>query len=383
MQKKNGTVYLDNAATMPMSNSTILQLMKLCKELHGNPSSAHTAGYDAAQAISDAQISIARDIKCQPWDIYFTSGGTEADNWALRGTLTKGDHLITSSIEHHAILNTARYLEAQGVEATYVNPTSDGIIHLKDIIAARKPNTKLISLMLVNNEVGTIQPIEEIAEWAKANDILVHTDAVQAVGHMPINLGALEVDMLSASAHKFGGLKNTGFLFIRNSQSKSNPVKPLLYGGNQQNSLRPGTLDPIGASIMAIALDECIKTDVKGSATRDAVWSLLLENVLSIEGVSLNGSVDRRLRNNINIRIKGVDAEALVTSLNEQGICISAGAACSSGDKKPSHVLTAMGMDKEAASESVRITISGNTSVSDIHEFMDKFAVTVNFLRQR
>ena len=385
MQKKNGIIYLDNAATMPMRGSTVLHLVRLCSELYGNPSSTHNAGYDAMGAISDAQISIAQSLGCNPWDIYFTSGGTEADNWALRGVLKRGDHLITSSIEHHAILNTAKYLETQGVEVTYVNPTSDGIVHLKDIIAAKKSNTKLISLMLVNNEVGTIQPIEEIAEWAKANGILIHTDAVQAVGHMPINLKTLEVDMISASAHKFGGLKNSGFLFIRDTHLKGKFIEPLLFGGNQQNSMRPGTLDPVSISIMAMALDDCIKTDVKSSSSRDAIWSLLLEQVLSVEGVSVNGSigVGRRLHNNINIRIEGVDAEALVTSLNEQGIYISAGAACSSGDKKPSHVLKAMGMSDEACSESVRITTSGDTTVNDIHGFIEKFAVTVNFLRQR
>lgn len=385
MKRKNGEIYLDNAATMPMTSNTALYLVRLCSELYGNPSSPHKAGYDTMKAISDSQVSIAQNLNCNPWDIYFTSGGTESDNWALRGVLKKGDHLITSSIEHHAILNTAKYLESQGVEVTYVSPTSDGIVHLRDIITARKSNTKLISLMLVNNEVGTIQPVEEIAEWAKANNILMHTDAVQAVGHMLINLKTLEVDMLSASAHKFGGLKNSGFLFIRDTHLKDKFIEPLLYGGNQQNDLRPGTLDPISASIMAKALDECIQSDVKNSTARDALWSLLLEQVLSIEGVSINGSigVGRRLHNNINVRVEGVDAEALVTSLSEQGICISAGAACSSGDKKPSHVLEAMGMDDKACSESIRITTGGETTVSDIHEFIEKFTVITNFLKQR
>lgn len=358
---------------MPIS----IQMIDKYRVKYGNPSSQHAKGYEAAAEIAKAKAYISNKLCCLPEEIYFTSGGTESDNWALRGILKPHDHLITTSFEHHAILETAKYLERMGVEVTYVAPHQDGIVRLKDIIAAKKPNTKMVSVMYVNNEVGTIQPIREIADWAKSVGLIVHTDAVQAVGHMDINLLELGVDLLSASAHKFGGCRNNGFLFVRSGVQ----IEPIIFGGSQQNGMRAGTMDTMGIAIMADALGNASLSNFLHKESMNAIWSKLVDGLLGINGVSINGSLTGRLKNNLNVYIKGVDAQALVASLSEMGIYVSAGAACNEGDKKPSHVLKAMGLSDEVATHSIRITTSSRTDVDDVNRFITCLKQCVDMLR--
>lgn len=374
---KNGEVYLDNSATMPMSNLNAIKACSWYRKYYGNPSSQHAKGYEALEQIDVARTSIATQLGCLPEELYFTSGGTEADNWALRGILKPHDHLITTAFEHHAILETAKYLESIGVEVTYVKPNSDGVVRLRDIISAKKPNTKMISVMYVNNEVGTIQPIAEIADWAKSEKLIMHTDAVQAIGHININLSKLGVDLASASAHKFGGCRNNGFLYVR----KGTKINPLMFGGGQQNGLRPGTLDVIGIKMTSEALEDAMYyTNTLGNV-RDSVWALLVDKMLCIKGVTINGSLNQRLKNNLNIYVKGVDAQALVASLSEMGIYVSAGAACNEGNKSPSHVLTAMGLSDEVATHSIRISISHETTAENIEQFAQYLKQCIEMLR--
>lgn len=369
----NGEIYLDNSATMPM-NVVMLDKSRLH---YGNPSSQHAKGYEAAEDVANAKEIISSELNCMPEEIYFTSGGTESDNWALRGILKPHDHLITTSFEHHAILKTAKYLERMGVEVTYVAPHEDSIVRLKDIIAAKKPNTKMVSVMYVNNEVGTIQPIREIADWAKSEGLIVHTDAVQAVGHMKINLLELGVDLMSASSHKFGGCRNTGFLFVRSGT----PIEPMIFGGSQQNGMRAGTLDNMSISIMARAL-KASSTDMllHDNALNDT-WQFLVDGLLGIDGVSINGSLTNRLRNNVNAYIKDVDAQALVTALSELDIYVSAGAACNEGEKKPSHVLKAMGLSDEVATHSIRISMNYRTEREEIEKFLVCLKQCIDIIR--
>lgn len=372
-------IYLDNAATTPIRVSLIMKLPTLFNEYYGNPSSLYTLGTKSKEMIDRARGEIAEQIHCSPDEIYFTSGGTESDNWALRGTVNPGDHIITTEFEHPAILNTCKYLETQGVEVTYIKPNPKGFVELGDFIKARQPNTKLISVMLVNNEIGTIQRVKEIAQWATSEGILVHTDAVQALGHIPVDVEDLCVDMLSASGHKFGAPKGVGFLYVK----KTVNLSPMIFGGHQENNMRAGTENPVGIFLLAEALKMSCKDMKYSQAGVSALLDHLFIGLDSIKGVHLNGSPDNKVRGIINVCIDGVKAENLIMFLNEEGICISAGSACMSGTGVASHVLKSIGLTDEQASSSVRISIGQQTTVKDIDTFLEKFKHYIKLIREQ
>lgn len=368
-------VYLDYAASAPMDTFLAYDIPDRVIRYYGNPSSMHQQGVKANKLINDSKRMIAEIINCEPEEIYFTSGGTESDNWALRGIVKPGDHIITTAIEHSAVLETCKYLETKGVEVTYVKPDKDGRVALKDVIAAKRDNTKLLSIMYVNNETGVVQHIKSIAEWAKSEGIIVHTDAVQAVGKLLINLKELDVDLLSASAHKFGGLKGTGFLYVR----KGTEIAPLIFGGGQQNGMRSGTEDAVGAYFMAVSLVAFHNKTLALALTTEKTLRHLVNSLFGISGVYANSYIHTNI---VNVYIEGVDAESLVTAMSEMGYYISAGSACHSGDKKPSHVLKAMGYSDERCNQSIRISIGYETTVPEIDEFIEMLKVNINLLRQ-
>lgn len=365
-------IYLDNAATSRPRLGLSMQVANRLNKYYGNPSTIYEVGSDANALIQIATEKIAKKIGCDADELYFTSGGTESDNWALRGILKQGDHLITTAIEHPAVLRTARHLESLGIEVTYISPDPKGFVRLRDVINAKRDNTKLVSVMMVNNETGAIQPISSIADWASANGILMHTDAVQAVGHIDVNVEELGVDLLSASAHKFGGLKGSGFLYVR----KGTPIELLIYGGGQQNGMRSGTMDAVAIDAMAYALEQPINSNAIF-----ALWQQLVEKLTSIEGVSINSPLKDCSHNIINAYVEGVDAEELVMALSEQNIFISAGSACHSGSKEPSHVLKAMGYSDEHCRQSIRISFDETLTVKDINTFIKVLGTQIKMLR--
>ena len=368
-------VYLDYAASAPMDAVLAHNIADMAHRCYGNPSSIHQQGVKIKQLINNSKQMIADVINCEPEEIYFTSGGTESDNWALRGIVKPGDHIITSAIEHSAVLETCKYLETKGVEVTYVKPAKDGRVALKDMIAAKRDNTKLLSLMYVNNETGVVQRIKTIAEWAKSEGIIVHTDAVQAVGKLPINLKELDVDLLSASAHKFGGTKGTGFLYVR----KGTEIAPLIFGGGQQDGMRSGTENAIGDYFMAASLVTEYNKSLALISTTEKTRRYLVDSLLGISGIHANSHIDTNI---VNVYIEGVDGESLVTAMSEMGYYISAGSACHSGDKKPSHVLKAMGYSDERCNQSIRISIGFDTTVLQIQKFIEMLKFNIDLLRQ-
>lgn len=350
-------IYADNAATTKISDSAFEQMLPFLRELYGNASSQYSLGVKAKRAIEQARKQVAESIGAQPSEIVFTSGGSEANSWILHGIANsyKGEsiHIITTAIEHHSVLNSCHALESMGVEVTFLPVNSDGMVSVGRLKSAIRPNTKLVSVMLANNEIGTIQPVAEIGEFLSSRGILLHTDAVQAIGHIPVNVNELHVGFLSASAHKFNGAKGTGFLYIQSGLSVPN----LMFGGEQEHGNRAGTENVAGIVAAGFALTESINHMQQDAAQ---LWAMTKETIEMIReripSVRINGSQQARLPGIINIGFDGVSGESLMNILDLRGICISTGSACTSGKSEPSHVLLALGQSGQQANSAIRIS---------------------------
>ncbi len=375
-------VYLDNSATTAIRPEVRDAMLPYLGEIYGNASSAHAVGRKARVAVEAAREEIARILNAESGEIYFTSGGTEADNIALFGTAAqqekKGKHIITSAIEHNAIIDSCQELERRGFEVTYLPVGKEGIVRLEDVKAAIRPDTILISIIMASNEIGTIQPIKEIAAIAKEHGILMHSDAVQAAGRMEIDVKDLGVDMLTISAHKFYGPKGIGVLYIRRT------VRPrsLFFGGHQEKKLRPGTESVhniVGmAKALSLAVADMAEENVRLRILRDKLSAGLLERVPHIV---INGDEKRRLPHNTNVSFLYVEGESLILSMDRVGIYASSGSACSSASLEPSHVLMALGMDHQQAHGSVRFTLGRETTEADIDYVLENIPVIVERLR--
>lgn len=375
-------IYLDNAATTSVSEEVFEAMKPYFCEQYSNPSAVYSFAGQSMKAVDEARARIAELIGAQPNEIYFTAGGSESDNWAIKAAAEanakKGKHIITSTIEHHAVLHTCQYLEKQGFEVTYVNVDEYGVVKLDELKAAIRPDTILITIMAANNEIGTIQPLKEIGEIAKEHGILFHTDAVQAYGHIPLNVDELHIDMLSASGHKFHGPKGIGFLYIR----KGVRVGSFIHGGAQERSRRAGTLNTPGivgvgaaAAQASRTLDENLK---KETQLRDYLIRRVLEE---IPYSRLNGDPVKRLPGNANFCFRFIEGESLLILLDQKGICASSGSACTSGSLDPSHVLLAIGLPHEIAHGSLRLTLSEDTTKEDIDFTVDELKKIVERLR--
>ena len=376
------TIYLDNASTTRVRKEVLDAMLPFFIEEYGNPDSIHAMGRPGRDAVKVARAAIADVIGAKPEEIYFTSGGSEADNWAIKSSVlgphAKGKHVIVSSIEHHAIINTCEYLEKLGIDVTYLPVDKYGIVSPETVEAAIRPDTAIISVMTANNEIGTIEPIREIGEVARKHKVLFHTDAVQAYGQIDVNVDRDNIDLLSTSAHKLGGPKGIGFLYIRNGVK----LDPLIHGGEQERGIRGGTTNVPGAVGFGKAA-ELAKGDMKERADKEiALRDHLIKRVLEeIPYSYLNGHPTQRLPGNANIRFAFVEGESLLMSMNMAGVCISTGSACASGSLDPSHVLLATGLKHEEAHGSLRFTVSAETSMEDIDYTVDTLKSVVGRLR--
>lgn len=372
-------LYLDHAASTYPYKEAVAKAFISSRDYYGNPSSSHGFGVKADREIRMARNKCAELIGSSADEIYFTSGGTESNNLALLGTLKAGDSVIVSAIEHSSILNTCRTLTKRGVDVTYVGVSKGGIVNLKEIENAITNRTKLISIMSANNEIGTLQPIHKIAEIAHNHNILFHTDAVQTIGHIPINVNDYGIDMLSASGHKFHSLKGTGFLYVRNGIK----LNPIICGGSQERGLRAGTENVCGIVSMGVAA-EMVKDKLdKGSMLRvkkirDYIQKSVMEK---IPFATVNGELDYRLANILSLSFRFVDSGILIDTLSSEGIYVSGKSACTSTDSKPSHVLEAIGLDKCYLNGTIRISLDESMSYADADYFVDKLVDAVKMLR--
>lgn len=376
------TIYLDNAATTRMNEKVLAEMMPFFRETYSNPSAIYTFAAESRKAVDNARRQAADVIGANPEEIYFTGGGSESDNWALKAAVEayaeKGKHIVTSKIEHHAILHTCKYLEKQGCEVTYLDVDENGIISLKQLKEAIRPDTILISIMAANNEIGTIEPIAEIGKIARENNVLFHTDAVQAYGHIPINVDEMNIDMLSASGHKLSGPKGVGILYIR----KGVKIRSFIHGGAQERSRRAGTLNVPGIVGFGKAAEIAKETIGERSSYEIKVRDHLITRVLDeIPHVRLNGHRTDRLPNNANFCFRFIEGESMLILLDQLGIYASSGSACTSGALDPSHVLLAIGLPHEIAHGSLRLTLSEETTTSDIDFVVDELKKIIERLR--
>lgn len=375
-------IFFDNASTTRMKQETLGAMMPYFIEKYANPSSIHSMAKEPRAAVDNARATIAKILNAEPNEIYFTSGGTESDNWALisgaRMNSKKGKHVIISSIEHHAIIETAEYLEKEGFEITRLKVDKDGLVDPGELRFAIRPDTTLISVMMANNEIGTIEPIAEIGKIAKENGIIFHTDAVQAVGHIPIDVRGMNIDLLSASGHKFGGPKGVGFLFMR----KGIKLPPFIHGGAQENGERAGTTNVPGIVGMGKALEISASNMKRNTEYLIKLRDHYIERVeKEIPFSKLNGHRTKRLPGNANFSFKFVEGESLLMLLNMNGICVSTGSACASGSLDPSHVLLGIGLPHEIAHGSVRVTLSEENTMEEIDHAVDVLKSSLERLR--
>ena len=375
-------IYLDNAATTKTSEEVVAAMLPYFTEYYGNPSSVYEFASESKKAVSNARRTIAETLGAQENEIYFTAGGSEADNWALKATAeayqSKGKHIITTKIEHHAILHTAEYLEKRGFEITYIGVDENGVVKVDELEKAIRPDTILISIMFANNEIGTIQPIKEIGEIAKKHGVLFHTDAVQAYGQLPINVDELHIDMLSSSGHKLNGPKGIGFLYIR----KGVKIRSFVHGGAQERKRRAGTENVPGIVGYGKAAEIAAKTMKERTAKEIELRDHLIDRVLAeVPYTRLNGHRTNRLPNNANFSFQFVEGESLLILLDNNGICASSGSACTSGSLDPPHVLLAIGLPHEIAHGSLRLTLSAETTMEDIDFVVDCIKQIIERLR--
>ena len=375
-------IYADNAATTKMSDTAIQTMIARMNETWGNPSSLYTHGQRAKEALEDARERIAAVIGAEPREIYFTSGGSEADNQALRTAAEIGrrngkKHIISTAFEHHAILHTLARLEKEGFEITLLPVHEDGIVRVEELESMLREDTCLVSVMYANNEIGTIQPIREIGELCSQRGILFHTDAVQAVGHLPIDVKADHIDLLSASAHKFHGPKGVGFLYARRGVRLSN----LIEGGAQERGKRAGTENVPGIAAMAAALDEANEKMAENAAHLTAMRDRLIAGLREIPHAALNGDAVQRLPGNVNFCFEGIEGESLLLLLDDKGICASSGSACTSGSLDPSHVLLAIGRVHDVAHGSLRLSLGEDVTDEQVDYLIRSVREVVEYLR--
>ncbi len=375
-------IYLDNAATTKTAPEVVEAMLPYFTEYFGNASSVYGFAGNSKEAMAKAREIIADSLGAKANEIYFTAGGSEADNWALKATAesykAKGNHIITTKIEHHAILHTAEWLEKNGFEVTYLNVDENGVIKLDELKAAIRPETILISVMFANNEIGTIEPIKEIGEIAKANGILFHTDAVQAFGQVPINVDELNIDMLSSSGHKLNGPKGIGFLYIR----KGVKIRSFVHGGAQERKRRAGTENIPAIVGYGAAVERAMNTMKERTDKEIELRDYLIDRILKeVPYTRLNGHRTNRLPNNANFSFQFIEGESLLIMLDMEGICGSSGSACTSGSLDPSHVLLAIGLPHEIAHGSLRLTLSDETTKEDINFVVEKVKEIVARLR--
>ncbi len=380
--EKVKTVYVDNAATTAMSDRAIEAMLPYFKGVYGNPSSLHTVGQEAKEALDAARAKIASLIGAKPNEIYFTSGGSEADNQAIcsaaYGGLAKGKkHIVTSAFEHHAVLHTLKKLEKEGFEVTYLDVHENGIISPAEVAAAIRPDTALVTVMYANNEVGTIEPIREIGEVCRAKKVIFHSDAVQAVGHIPVDVVADNLDMLSVSAHKFHGPKGVGFLYCRSGVA----LRSFIEGGAQERSKRAGTENIAAICGMAAALEDAVAHMSENMQKEAYLRDKLISGLSKIEHSKLNGDRNQRLPGNVNMCFEGIEGESLLLLLDSKGICASSGSACTSGSLDPSHVLLALGLKHEVAHGSLRLSLSEWNTEEEIDYIIEQVPKVVEYLR--
>lgn len=376
-------IYLDNAASAPVLPEAFEAAAPFLTECFGNPSSIHAQGRRAALAIIEAREKCANAIGAKPEEIYFTSGGTEADNMALRSAALSGrkagrTRIVTTLIEHPAVLNTCKSLEKQGFDVEYIGTDSEGFINMGQARELIDKNTAVVSVMAANNEVGTIQPINEIAELCREKGAIFHTDAVQAAGHIPLDVEKTGCDMLSVSAHKFGGLRGAGFLYCRGGV----PLEPLIFGGGQENGMRSGTENTAAIVSMGKALEISYGNIVRDLEYVARLQERLIDELLEIPGSRLNGGASRRLAGNVNVSFSGIEGESLVLGLDMRGVCASSGSACASGEEEPSHVLRAMGIPEDMLKGSLRLTLSARNTAEEIDAAAAAVRETVGTLRE-
>ncbi len=375
-------IYVDNASTTKMNQAAVDAMLSCLQEDYGNPSSLHSMGQKAAALISKARADISNCIGVAPKEIYFTSGGTESDNQALLtgaeyGRRNNKFHIISQKTEHHAVLHTLAKLEKQGFEITLLDVDSEGNITPEQVKNAIRDDTALVTIMYANNELGTIFPIKGIAEVCREKGVLFHTDAVQAVGHIPIDLRDIRCDMLSFSAHKFGGAKGTGALFVRNGLCPARVIE----GGSQERGYRPGTENVPGICAMAAALKYSTSKILENMKKIAEMRDQLIKGLSAIPQSVLNGSTNHRLPGNVSMCFEGIEGESLLLLLDAKGICASAGSACASGSLKPSHVLTAIGRDENLAHGAIRFSLSAENTPAEIEYVIKSVTDSVNTLR--
>ena len=376
-------IYMDNAATTPVHDEVLAAMLPYFKENYGNASGLYTIAKISKKALEGARKTVAEAIGANPEEIFFTGSGTESDNMAIRGVAEalreRGNHIITSAIEHHAVLHTCEYLEKHGFEVTYLPVDPYGKIDMKELTEAIRPETILISIMFANNEIGTIQPVEEIGKLAREKNILFHTDAVQAVGHVAIDVSAMQIDLLSMSGHKLGAPKGVGALYVK----KQVPMIPLIHGGAQEKKMRAGTENV--ASIVALAkaieisVSEMEKVTGQIRKLRDKLISEILEKIPYSQ---LNGHPTDRLPGNCNVSFRYIEGESILLMLDSMGVAASSGSACTSGSLDPSHVLLAIGLPHEVAHGSLRLTLDYLNTEEEVEYVLDKLTMIVEKLRK-
>lgn len=375
-------IYADNAATTALSPEVLQDMMPYLTTVYGNPSSMYSIGSEAQKAVELARVDVAEAINALPREIFFTSGGSESDNWAIKGVAralkAKGkNHIITSAFEHHAVLHTCDALKKEGFEITLLDVHSDGLVRPEELEAAIKDTTALVSIMYANNEIGTIQPIEELGAICRKHGVLFHTDAVQAMGNVPIDVKKQNIDLLSMTAHKLHGPKGCGALYIRQG------VRPqiLIDGGAQERGMRAGTENVAGIVGLASAVKRAKATMEQRTERLTGLRNRLIDSLSKIERSRLNGDREKRLPGNINMCFEGIEGEALLLRLDLMGICASSGSACTSGSLDPSHVLLAIGLPHEIAHGSLRLSFSDETTEEDIDYIAKCVPQVVNTLR--
>ena len=376
-------IYLDNAGTTKVSQHVLEKMMPYFSEEYGNASSLHTLGQKAKEVLEEARANVAKCINCLPREIYFTSGGSESDNQAILSSSIIGarknkKHIITSKFEHHAVLHTLTKLEKQGYEVTYLDVYENGIVHPEDVEKAIRPDTCLVTIMFANNEIGTIQPIKEIGEICHKHGVIFHTDAVQAVGHIPVDVKEMNIDMLSISGHKFHGPKGVGALYAKNTILLSS----LIEGGAQEKGKRAGTENIAGIVGLSTALCDAVSEMQEVAKKETLLRDKLIKNLSKIPHSALNGDAMKRVPNNFNMCFEGIEGESLLLLLDDAGICASSGSACTSGSLDPSHVLLAIGRPHEVAHGSLRLTLSKYTTEEEIDYVIKRVPEIVEYLRR-
>ncbi len=375
------TVYADHAATTPVCRAALEAMTDYIQQHHGNPSGLHSSAQAAKRVLEDARERIAAAIGAKKNEIYFTSNGSEADNWAIKGAAElrkdRGRHIITSSVEHPAVIASCEHLRTMGYEVSYLPVDGHGEASADSLREALRDDTILVSVMMANNEIGTLQPIEEMARLCKEKDVLFHTDAVQTVGHLPVDVNELGVDMLTMAGHKFGGPKGAAALYVRQGIK----LPPLIHGGGQERGRRGGTENVAAILGMAVALEESIRVMPEANERLTAMRDRLIEEVLKIHGAHLTGHPERRLPGNASFAFECIEGESAALMLNYRGIEVSTGSACSTGSLEASHVLTATGMAKELAHGSVRFSLGHGNTEEDIDHILEHVPVVVERLR--